>query len=296
MTIVEIESTLQTLQKNHPDINEGMLVTLLTASGWEEKIIKDAVAVFKSSQLNNSGTIAVKETIKKTNQTSNAEVNNTIQSSVVSIPKVDLPRMEVMNVAKDITSPIVNSVKVVQQNILPTNNQEIKKEESPSMVYYDTTGKEEALLPVFEDDGKELPKVTEDLIIPLKKETETTASILVDKSKITEPQSLINPVVEQKSKVQEIEPPANLPLKPFDSTPHIWQFSRYKEVFHGDKTPLIPKEEKVIVVEHQEKIAKKGKFKRTGFDLEDEGLIFLTGTTLLIILLLLAYMYSNGRF
>jgi hypothetical protein len=42
-------------------------------------------------------------------------------------------------------------------------------------------------------------------------------------------------------------------------------------------------------------IIKKIKIKRTGFDGEDEGLIFLTGTTLLIILLLLAYMYSNGR-
>jgi hypothetical protein len=37
------------------------------------------------------------------------------------------------------------------------------------------------------------------------------------------------------------------------------------------------------------------KLKRTGFDGEDEGLIFLTGIALLIVLLLLAYMYSNGR-
>lgn len=48
MTISEIENTLQILIKRHPDLNEVMLIKLLTAGGWENITIRDAVSLFKS--------------------------------------------------------------------------------------------------------------------------------------------------------------------------------------------------------------------------------------------------------
>ena len=127
-----------------------------------------------------------------------------------------------------------------------------------------------------------------------------------------EPQSLIEPLPETRQLNLEENLPENLPLKPFESTGHVWSLSRYKEVFHRDDSNPSKQDEKNINSEHIEEsktskpepsvhkekedvVVKKIKIKRTGFDGEDEGLIFLTGTALLVIILLLAYMYSNGR-
>jgi hypothetical protein len=103
----------------------------------------------------------------------------------------------------------------------------------------------------------------------------------------TSPESL---VVTNSTPIQKVAPslPENLPLKPFDSTDHSMPLATYKEVYHKENEPL--KEEKNVEEKHIHVT-----IKRTRLDGEDEGLIMLTGTMLLIILLLLAYMYTNGR-
>ena len=109
--------------------------------------------------------------------------------------------------------------------------------------------------------------------------------------------------------------PSDLPLIPFESSPHIWSFARYKDVFHKDdvheekkpvlqtaplppkveplKTPEISIEKSVVPV-HEEEV-EEIIVEKTPMGKEDESLVFLAGIMLLAIILILGYMYSNGR-
>lgn len=205
MTINEIEATLHTLEGRHPDLTEEKLLTLLRASGWEEKVIQEAVVIFKTTRALGTGT-----------------------------PRVTK--------SEDKPEPKKEETKNTQVNIPPIQT--------------------------------------------------TTPS--------AEPQSLVTNNKTDSTQTKKVEPPENLPLKPFESADHVWPLSRYNEVFHGDVPPILSRAESKLVDEHngkkedehEEKIIK---LKRTPFDGEDEGLIILTGISLFIVLLLLAYMYSNGR-
>ena len=149
-----------------------------------------------------------------------------------------------------------------------------------------------------------------------------------------EPQSLV--VEDSARKVvssdKKAELPHNLPLRPFETSEHIWPFSRYKDVFYGDisgEVPLSNVENKKEVVVIPEKIvvppsapqapqapqetpkehpivqivekkvyvpvyASGGVTPRTDKE-GDEKLVIMACVMLLAILLLLGYMYSNGR-
>ncbi len=107
-----------------------------------------------------------------------------------------------------------------------------------------------------------------------------------------EPESLITPP-EVPFVSKQISPPDNLPLKPFETTSKVIPLAEYKEVFHNEKEEVATPAP--LPVTKEEKDTVKVTVKRSGFDGEDEGLIVLTGFMLLIILLLLTYMYTNGR-
>jgi hypothetical protein len=129
-----------------------------------------------------------------------------------------------------------------------------------------------------------------------------------------EPESLIVhdevPVKRNGDKGPEI--PDNLPLLPFESSPHVWSFSKYKDMFHKDAPykeeikviTVMPKEEKdkeitpkktppkiVVEEEHDEEVV----IVKTPLSKGDESLVFLAGMMLFVIILILGYMYSNGR-
>ncbi|MEI6810524.1 MAG: hypothetical protein WCK60_00555 [Candidatus Nomurabacteria bacterium] len=102
--------------------------------------------------------------------------------------------------------------------------------------------------------------------------------------------------------------PDDLPLKPFDSSPNVWSFSRYKDIFYGNEKEEDTEGEVVVnkstkkIKEEKEKINKQKMFKIVEVDLEkvpvtteDEGIIVSIGMFLLIIVLLVIYMYLNGR-
>lgn len=131
-----------------------------------------------------------------------------------------------------------------------------------------------------------------------KESEETTVSsseikVLEEKveEKKEEPQSLIFPELEQVSKT-ESSLPDNLPLRPFETTPHVWPFSRYKDVFYGEVMPTLSSEEKK---EAEKQVIKQIHVEQVPLTKKDEGLIVLASTMLLVILILLGYMYSNGR-
>lgn len=48
----------------------------------------------------------------------------------------------------------------------------------------------------------------------------------------TAPESLIP--VSRAEEVEKSSIPDNLPLRPFETSPHVWPFSKYKDVFHAD--------------------------------------------------------------
>jgi hypothetical protein len=144
---------------------------------------------------------------------------------------------------------------------------------------------------------------TDHLLLSHNPETEvvTVTPIIVEKIPVVEhaeePQSLIVPSVRPMFPKEEVEPPENLPLRPFETTPHVWSFAQYKDIFHGDVMPQ--KEVKVVekppivvpvfvpvAAPHTNSIP---------LDKKDESLVALASVCLLVILLLLGYMYSNGR-
>ncbi len=127
------------------------------------------------------------------------------------------------------------------------------------------------------------------------------------------------PVVEQQSlvssaPVQSVEVrdglPHNLPLRPFETSEHIWPLSRYKDVFYGNATEEVHTETaqpeiKTQVPVVEERVVYTPPIKAQSFtptqtpapgpSSGDEKLVIMACIMLLIILLLLGYMYSNGR-
>lgn len=91
-------------------------------------------------------------------------------------------------------------------------------------------------------------------------------------------------------------PPDNLPLRPFEKTNHVWPFSRYKDVFYGEvmpiENPTLTKEEKKLVEKQQ---IEEVYIEKTPMTEKDKELILIASTMLFIVLLLLGYMYLNGR-
>ena len=230
MTINEIQSTLDQLRKRHPDLNEGLILTLLQAGGWDENAIQEAQMLFRS------------------------------ESSKKELPHDD-------------------------QVFLPEN---------PELLLSSAPEKTEELIPHNIPLESLHPIEKESLIVS--EEVDNTATL----------PKLMNVI------------PENLPIKPFEPSPHNWAFSKYKAIFHGDTTPepevlpekksipelkkevpaqvetvAYPKKEaiqpiEVIVPRHIE-------VTKTPLTKEDEGLIAMAALFVVIVILLILYMYSNGR-
>lgn len=113
--------------------------------------------------------------------------------------------------------------------------------------------------------------------VPVPQKTEEVA--------LPQQESLL-PEREVAPRTEENHIPDNLPLRPFESSPHVWPFSRYKEVFHGD---VMPEEEKVVEEKPKKKVYV------VPPDEEDTKLVYIAIMLFVIIVLLLGYMYALGR-
>ena len=144
-----------------------------------------------------------------------------------------------------------------------------------------------------------------------------TPDVVVAVSKEPEPVSLISydEDIHIRPELKEVVIPGNLPLLPFESSPHVWSFSRYKDVFHGEVMPTTEKQISLNTANSseaiqfsQEVLHSQSKptatpseedevlFEKTPLTKGDESLVFLAGAMLLAIILILGYMSSNGRF
>lgn len=255
MNLHEIEETLEQLRSRHNGLNEAMLVTLLRSGGWEEKNIQEALFLFRSQ-----GTGGDKET-----RTKEVESLPPLQSEPDLPPPID------------------------EHHLLLDHNTE--------------TPVAEGGVPAF---------------VPIP-------------DKANDPQSLVSSG--QLTRTQKDEIPHNLPLRPFETSDHVWPFSRYRDVFYGDspEPKMETKEEKKIETEPTLATIK-GETGGTGIEMaavlpppeaiqiepvhvpdpsshpplekeivpvpltkSDEKLVILACVMLVAILLLLGYMYSNGR-
>lgn len=103
-------------------------------------------------------------------------------------------------------------------------------------------------------------------------------------------------VAPKKTSIEDQDLPENLSLKPFESSPHVWSFAKYKDVFHNDAQPetitLPPEKKPTVPPPPQVSVPRPAS---APLDAEDEGLIVMAGILLVLVLLILGYMYSLGR-
>lgn len=180
-----------------------------------------------------------------------------------------------------------------------------------------------------------LPPLTEDPYLPPEIDEK---HLLVEHIPDQGPVSAPSPSVEQKAApvereslvvekettpVQE-EIPHNLPLRPFETSEHVWPFSRYRDVFFGEEHYVkeVQKEQKEAVQQVESSISEVSLTKQSApisapvqesplpvspvpvpqttlpgnsHKGGDDKLVVMACIMLLFILLLLGYMYSNGR-
>jgi hypothetical protein len=216
MTLHEIEETLHTLIERHPGLDDGQLLTLLRAGGWEQKEIEEARMVFAR------GIVRSNPIIEDDNRPTEP-------------PRENLPTLQ----EKPVFPPVVPL-----DHLLVSKNEE--KKEEPSLV-----------ADVKQESREELPH--------------------------------------------------NLPLKPFETSEHVWPFSRYRDIFYGEsegkpkpetveKTPVpvsIPDPKRNAPVSDGSKV--EVHITPTPMSKGDEKLVMLASMLFVIVILLLGYMYSNGR-
>jgi len=352
MTLSEIETTINELAVRHDVLTEEMLTTLLLSAGWEDKNIKEAVALFKQGSFLKNGK---QNTISKSNSLVQVESKNEpiATSSLVDNKSVTMNSIDSM-IAGDM-------VEVIE----PKNGEEKKLQEQFNVIDKsegETLNTIEAKITQIEVPS--IIVVNQDVVGPL-----VQSQIAPDVAQVNEApkESLIlrNEPVKIKTVMNQVPLPDNLPLLPFESSPHVWSFSKYKDVFHPDDTHPLPFEiaghnlpdmhqstelfraekeaaqssspplreiakeplqQNVVSqyheVEKKEEVSQKPEeitptvikkepeivpetltvydneevaFEKVPLTKGDESLVFLAGVMLLVIILILGYMYSNGR-
>lgn len=295
MTIAEIESTIKILSVRHKNLDESLLVTLLVSGGWESKMIEDALFIYRSSYKKNEIPDTIKSSdfsVKKTADISSSDLVyfddegkevSQIDPSFYEEVTVERPVLEKVYGTEISKTPQDEGLLSVSENTNFDSNQNIEHQNDVNNIF--------------------VPDIADSKIeaIPEPNEKEIS-SLIVQKE-------------ENFFKRKESAPPDNLPLKPFDSAPHIWPFSKYKEIFEKDVDRIshqeevgqnniikeqevvneIPKNEALknepIKSDHLQTLEKEKKLEK-----EDLSLLFIVILTILVISLLIIYMYSNGRF
>ncbi len=337
MTLSEIETILEELAARHPNLTEALLTTMLTASGWEEKNIKDAVVLFKQKE-SSGGMKKVMSVATDATQGSNPVVVQTQASDLPSAPvPLPLSPAEMTFYHPDGTEEELHPVEEVPL----IKNEEPKKEILLEKKSAEPAQPQPTELPITQETENiqeiDIPQsvVIEDPILVQEesKQEEVIAQVEIPQvpqktillealpqltTSAYEPESLIVQKPEIKTPPKQNHIPDDLPLIPFESSPHIWSFARYKNVFHADDA--VPEEEvkaieqrRVYIPQEKPKETKVEKLVHTEVSdqnqneeeeitveitpmtREDESLVFLAGIMLLAIILILGYMYSNGR-
>ena len=335
MTLSDIETILTTLTKRHAGLDEEMLDTLLLSANFDDATIKEMKAVFRQLEVP-LPVIIQKEELQI--------VRAKKEERKGGIPAPT--ELEILPVLADVEVPFgsnepltfytpdgaeekdLHAFKDEEENVRKKEIEEIEEKEGPryqeepldvqkDKPFSTLLAKDESLLKKETIATHEEPQTISEEEV---RSVEPTSKDLLPQK---EPESLIvHEEVKQRGQSKDSEIPSNLPLLPFESSPHVWSFARYKDVFHGDgaqkevlaidiptvqqympsiplstsdlkesasELPVIPSIDPLYV-------------KDEGVDLEktpltkgDESMVVLAGVMLLVILLILGYMYANNR-
>ncbi len=158
MNLHEIEATIKELSLRHQPLDEITLVTLLRAGGWEEKDIEDAKTLFRGG----------------------------------------------------VSSALKGRTWTQQQ--------------------------------IREDTEKALPNGNDSSHLLMERTEDVPSVIGSEEAKGTEMSHHVDPVslIEVNHIVEKDAIPHNLPLRPFETSEHVWPFSRYRDVFYGGEDDHLP--------------------------------------------------------
>ncbi len=323
MTLSEIEIILEQLVSRHKNLTVELLTTLLTASGWEEKTIKEALVLFthrkQKSEVVTSHVVSPQIPTVSTQSKENA-VASSPEENHITFYQPDgseegrlIPPLESGVVKKE--SLLIDKKTILEPSTESLNNkvpqESVLKIEEPDIPL------PEVVLPTKEEQVVILKDVEPEELNQPSLDKEPPLGISTDSNK--DPVSLITSVdIPQRTfGEKKVEIPNNLPLLPFESSPHVWSFSKYKDTFHSEARDKENKEEiQVITVMPRtvEKLVAPSSFleknekspdttyqdkevvlEKIPLNRQDQSLVFLAGIMLLVIILILGYMYSNGR-
>lgn len=282
MNLHEIEKVLRTLSSQHSNLTEETLLVLLRAGGWEEKTIREALVLFR--------TLDVKA-----------------PTGIPTIfPQVDkgmiLPHTEESVV---LPSLVQEDRRIEEKSILPiphsvNSNTTIETVHKVSQVTFETKrDTPEVEIPQDKQPEKVFSLVEREEPVPIHPENKNAVVAVVEKISIAnsgKPVVQAAPLPTSVSKKNEF--PENLPLKLYEHSPHTVPFSQYRDTVYG----TIEEEQEREV--HEEK----GSYATTVPEVEiditstkvsafqaETKLVILASIMLLTIMLLLGYMYTNGR-
>lgn len=317
MTLSEIEIILQQLVARHPNLDTVLLTTLLSSAGWEEKTIKEAIVLFSQRKpaLHNVNVPPQQNVVTEAKQQSAVLVVDSVkQEELLTFLQPDGSEEGVLPVFSNETVRRDEPQKIERKNVdEQTRGQLVIKKEEP-------------------EPQKELVEEVKPVVAPLEKEQPVPIPVpVVEVPKVEpvvkqvsaavppkekDPESLIvhEEMPVRRTQEKNVEIPDNLPLLPFESSPHIWSFSKYKDMFHKDALhkeevqliTVMPREEKSSVTAPVKELREVSvntlqvkdeevSLEKTPMTKGDESLVFLAGMMLFAIILILGYMYSNGR-
>lgn len=316
MTLSEIETILADLAKRHTNLDKELLTTILLSAGWEEKSIKEALVLFGQMEKRKEVVASIPAPVEVISNSTITVVPITPESVVITtLPKEDItfyktdgeeegelhvfeetklpPQKEIsvavpaadVEVTPLLEVPVVVeesdiSIPIVEEVFVPDVQSAVVVQEVP------------AIVPV-------VPILPVEVITPQPQQE----SVQKDQESLIVHEEVIKEVPRI---VREEKIPDNLPLLPFESSPHVWSFSRYKDVFHGEVMPnkeelaqhttvvapvVVPQKQVIPDVSLEDEIV----VEKIPLNKNDESLVFLAGVMLLGIILILGYMYSNGR-
>lgn len=332
MTLSEIETTLEELAIRHPNLDTALLTTLLTSAGWDDKTIKEALVLFSQRKPKDTGTVTT--TVTTGAISSPDAVSHQIAPITPATPVVptELPKAEITFYQPDGSEE--GELHAFAEGAVPKTDERTKVSEVISQKVEEPVEIKESI--TQHDAAPEQKTEHSTVTVEPEKNIAVTLPTVPANILVTVPDPVIAPVVRQVQSenstkdpesliISQVKPekklgervaeiPGNLPLLPFESSPHIWSFSHYKDIFHKD-TPIKeeikvisvmpeelkqqvytankPQEEKPVlkkVIPDEEVIIDKVPYNR-----EDGSLVFLAAVMLFVIILILGYMYSNGR-
>ena len=290
MNISDIQTTLNRILKYNQNLNLEGLKILLEASDWKESDMKDALFLFKRNQdldsLPNEAVVHIDPSI--INVVSKVKIKNeTPVNEVIKLPtKNELKKSYFKNNIEsiEIKTEIKNEAEFLLPASISSDHLLFEEEMLPSAEvepdYLLSSGINELEIGEATEVGikqkTELQTVSPNLSVVLDLETkkETIRKILDEK-----PEDVL---------------PSNLPLKPFDSSPHVLHFADYANSFFTEeermKNSLGGKEARATL---NESAFSKSKIKYQPLSEKEKKLARLASVFLVIILLLIMYMQNK---